>query len=171
MQKLEFRENKVLKLTNVLSRKVPRLELFSQDKQYIMLQNWIKAKRYESVGPLIVCSSGVTGVDKDGNPIIDSRLLVQLKQGNVRVENQYKFYKEIRIEHCNMVRFHDEPENLQYATNKIMLHAYENDLQLNGESYMVMINEEGGKLLCDVFMPVEQDNADGVSSDMKVIDD
>lgn len=34
-----------------------------------------------------------------------------------------------------------------------------------------MINEEGGKLLCDVFMPVEQDNADGVSSDMKVIDD
>jgi hypothetical protein len=39
MPTIEFRENKVLKLINVLSRKVPEAELFSQNKQekYILV--------------------------------------------------------------------------------------------------------------------------------------
>ena len=51
MPQIEFRENKVLKLTNVLSRKVPEKELLNQDKQIVMLMNWIKAKGYQTVGP------------------------------------------------------------------------------------------------------------------------
>jgi hypothetical protein len=39
MPKIEFRESKTLKLTNLLSRKVPEAELFSQNKQekYILV--------------------------------------------------------------------------------------------------------------------------------------
>lgn len=36
MPQIEFRENKVLKLTNVLSRKVPEKELLNQDKQIMI---------------------------------------------------------------------------------------------------------------------------------------
>ncbi|MDR3318953.1 MAG: hypothetical protein LBS99_05890 [Clostridiales bacterium] len=79
MPQIEFRENKVLKLTNVLSRKIPTAELFSQNKQITMLQNWVKAKGYETMGPLILYSGGITGADGDNNPIIDSRIMVQLK--------------------------------------------------------------------------------------------
>ncbi|MFA6867003.1 MAG: hypothetical protein WCR54_05755, partial [Clostridia bacterium] len=82
MQKIEFRENKVLKLVNVLSRKVPTEEILAQDKQVQMLENWIKAKGYQPLGPLIIYSSGITGMD--GNmPIIDSRVMQQLKNNNV----------------------------------------------------------------------------------------
>lgn len=59
MPQIEFRENKILKLNNVLSRKVPEKEIMNQEKQVQMLINWVKAKGYETVGPLIFYSSGV----------------------------------------------------------------------------------------------------------------
>ncbi|MDR1905438.1 MAG: hypothetical protein LBQ27_00780 [Clostridiales bacterium] len=156
MPTIEFRENKVLKLINVLSRKVPEAELFSTNKQIMMLQNWIKAKGYETQGPLIMYSTGITGIDADNNPIIDSRLLIQLKTDKVRLEIPYRFEKEIRIENCLMARFNDEAEKLQFATNKLTLFAYENDIELTGESYIVMIKQEEKNLLADVFMPVKK---------------
>ena len=97
MPQIEFRENKVLKLINVLSRKVPKSEIMSQDKQVVMLMNWIKAKGYQTVGPLIMYSTGITGTDSDGQPIIDSRVMVQLNTSNVRLELPYRFEKEVRI--------------------------------------------------------------------------
>ena len=154
MQKIEFRENKVLKLVNVLSRKVPTEEILAQDKQVQMLENWIKAKGYQPLGPLIIYSSGITGMD--GNmPIIDSRVMQQLKNNNVRLEIPYKYEEEIRIENCLMARFDDEPEKFQFATNKLTLFAYENDLELTGETYMIFVNQTEDNLMADVFMPVK----------------
>ncbi|MDR3293729.1 MAG: hypothetical protein LBT20_06500 [Clostridiales bacterium] len=155
MAKIEFRENKILKLTNVLSRKVPEAELFSQNKQIAMMDNWIKAKGYETQGPLIMYTGCVKGVDGDGKPIIDARVMIQLKTDKVRLELPYKFEQEKRIEHCLFARFNDEAEKLQFATNKLTLFAYENDLELTGETYMVFVKEEGSKLLADVFMPLK----------------
>ena len=155
MPKIEFRENKILKLINVLSRKIPENELFSQDKQIAMLQSWIKAKGYESMGPLITYSGGVKGVNSDNTPIIDSRLMIQLKSSNVRLELPYHFEKEIRIENCLMARFFDDGEKLQFAISKLTLFAYENDIELTGETYIIFVNQEGNKVLADVFMPVK----------------
>ncbi|MDR0695933.1 MAG: hypothetical protein LBF68_00100 [Christensenellaceae bacterium] len=53
---------------------------FSQDKQIQMLYSWIKAKGYEPIGPLIMYSSAVKGVDSENKPIMESRIMVQLKQ-------------------------------------------------------------------------------------------
>jgi hypothetical protein len=155
MPQIEFRENKVLKLTNVLSRKVPEKELFSQDKQVQMLHSWVQAKGYETLGPLVMYSSGITGTDVDGAPIIDSRIMIQLKQDKVRLEIPYRFEKEIRIANCLLARFNDEAEKLQFATMKVQLFAYENDIELTGETYMVLIKQEDKNLLADVFMPVK----------------
>lgn len=107
MPKIEFRENKVLKLTNVFSRKVPEKELLNQDKQITMLMNWIKAKGYHTIGPLIMYSTGITGVDSEGQPIIDSRVMIQLNTSIVRLELPYRFDKEIRIPNCLLARFND----------------------------------------------------------------
>lgn len=155
MPKIEFRENKILKLTNVLSRKVPTKEITHQDKQFIMLANWIKAKGYESVGPIIVYNSGLQGTDEDGQPIIESRILVQLKNDHVRLEMPYRFEKELRVENCLLARFHDKAEKLQFAISKLTLFAYENDIELTGETYTILVEQsEEGVLLADVFMPV-----------------
>jgi hypothetical protein len=155
MPQIECNENRVLKLVNVLSRKVPESEFFSQEKQVIMLQNWIKAKGYETQGPLILYSSGVKGIDSDKKPIIDSRLMLQLKQDKVRLEIPYKFQNEIRIENCLMVRFNGDAEKLSFATGKLTLFAYENDIELTGEMYMIFLKQEGNILLVDVFAPIK----------------
>lgn len=155
MSQIEFRENKVLKLINVLSRKVPKSEIMSQDKQVVMLMNWIKAKGYQTVGPLIMYSTGITGTDSDGQPIIDSRVMVQLNTSNVRLELPYRFEKDVRIPNCLLARFNDEAEKLQFATNKLTLYAYENDLELTGETYIVLIEQQENNLLADVFMPLK----------------
>lgn len=155
MSKIEFRENKVLKLTNVLSRKVPTNELMNQEKQVGMLMNWIKAKGYQTVGPLIMYSTGVTGTDADGQPIIDSRVMIQLNTGSVRLELPYRFEKELRISNCLLARFNDDAEKLQFATSKLTLYAYENDLELTGETYIVLMEQQENKLLADVFMPLK----------------
>lgn len=155
MPLIEFRENKILKLTNVLSRRVPTNELMSQDKQVGMLMNWIKAKGYQTVGPLIMYSTGITGTDADGQPIIDSRVMIQLNTSNVRLEIPYKFEKEVRVQNCLLARFNDEAEKLQFATNKLTLYAYENDLELTGETYVVLMEQQENKLFADVFMPLK----------------
>lgn len=155
MPKIEFRENKVLKLTNVLSRKVPEKELLNQDKQITMLMNWIKAKGYQTIGPLIMYSTGITGVDADGQPIIESRVMIQLNTSNVRLELPYRFDKEIRISNCLLARFNDNAEKLQFATQKLTLFAYENDLELTGETYIILMEQDSSNLLADVFMPVK----------------
>lgn len=155
MPQIEFRENKVLKLTNVLSRKVPGNELMNQDKQVSMLMNWIKAKGYQTVGPLIMYSTGITGTDSEGQPIIDSRVMIQLNTNSVRLELPYRFDKELRITNCLLARFNDEAEKLQFAINKLTLFAYENDLELTGETYIVLMEQQEKKLLADVFMPIK----------------
>ena len=153
MPQIEFRDNKILKLSNVLSRVVPAREIMNQDKQIQMLMNWIKAKGYETVGPLIMYSAGIKGVDEEGQPIIDSRIMIQLKQSIVKLEIPYHFDKELRIENCLLARFNHEPNKLQFATNKLTLYAYENDIELTGETYIVLIEQAENKMLADVFMP------------------
>jgi hypothetical protein len=155
MSQIEFRDNKTLKLTNILSRPIPVEELLKPDRQIVMLVNWIKAKGYEPLGPLITYTSGVKGVDADGKPQIESRILQQLKQNRVRLEPPYRFEETVRIENCLLARFNDDAEKLQYATMKLQVHAYENDLELTGETYMVLIEQKEKQLLADVFMPVK----------------
>jgi hypothetical protein len=120
-----------------------------------MLLTWIKTKGYEVVGPLIMYSSGTIGADSENKPIIDSKVMVQLKQNNISLELPYYFEKEIRIENCLLARFNDNAEKLQFATIKLQLYAYENDIELSGETYIIMIKQEEENVLADVFMPVK----------------
>ncbi len=156
--KLETRNNKTLKLNNVLSRTIPTNELFNQSKYLNMMNNYIMSKNLQTLGPLILYSSGLKGLDADNNPIIETRIMIQLKQSSVSLQNGYLFDKEIKVNNCNMVRFNDKQENLQYATQKLTLYAYENDITLTGESYTIFIKQEDDKLLADVFMPVDETN-------------
>ena len=155
MQKIELYENKVLKLINVLSRKIPQKESFSQAKQMQILQNWVKNKGYETFGPIIFYSSSIKSLGKEDFPIIDTKVMVQLKQNVIALDSAYLFQEEVRIVNCLFVHFNDTVDNLQYAMNKLMLFAYENDIKLTGESYMVLLKQEGSSMLADIFMPAK----------------
>jgi hypothetical protein len=155
MPKIEFRENKTLKLTNVLSREVPATELLSQNKQVLLLQNWLKTKGYETVGPLIFFTATQAGVTAPEELDVRSKIMIQLNTCNVRLESPYFFRKELRIENCLMARFADKAEKLQFAMQKLSLYAYENDLELTGDTYVIIAKQTADFLNADVFMSVK----------------
>ncbi|MDR3022102.1 MAG: hypothetical protein LBU60_05480 [Clostridiales bacterium] len=155
MPKLEFKEKMNLTLNYVLSRKIPVKEVFGNGKQVEMLQNWIKAKGYHIQGPLIMYSGGIKGTESDGTPIVESKLLTQLKEGKIKAEYPYKFEQQIRLEKCLYVRFCDKKDRFQFASMELQLYAYKNDVLLTGEMYTVLI-EDKEIMIADVFMPVKQ---------------
>ena len=83
--------------------------------------------------------------------------MMQLQNNDVRLEFSYYFDKEIKISNCLLARFNDNYEKIQFATQKLTLFAYENDLELTGETYTVVLHNEDNNVLADVFMPIKQD--------------
>ena len=156
--KLELRENKILKINNPIIREIPLEEISSIDKYVNMMKNYVEIKGFKIIGPLIQYSSGIKGIDKDNKPIIENKIILQLHQSGIKVEEPYISKETIRIENCLFCRFNDIQDNLQYAISKITLHAYENDIILNGESYIVLIENKDNILLADVFMPIKKED-------------
>ena len=87
--------------------------------------------------------------------MIDSYIMSQLKEDKIRLELPYKFENLIRRENCIMVRFVGSIEKLQFATNKITLYSYENDIELTGESYIILLEQKEKDIIADVFMPIK----------------
>ena len=58
------------------------------------------------------------------------------------------------------LRYVGEKEKFQYAISKLNLYAYENDIALTGETYIILMlteNEQGNKDgFIDVFMPIKK---------------
>lgn len=157
MQKIEFRNNKTLKISNVLFRKATDVNILSQEKHLEVLQNWIEAKGYHTLGPLIVYTSAAQGLDDVSMPIIHTSFMIQLTNNIANPEPPYGFEKLIRVENCLFTRFNGKAEDINFASMKMQLHAYENDVELTGETYTVVIEEttKEGLILADVFMPTK----------------
>ena len=156
--KLDFRENKTLKINNPIIREIPLEELNSIDKYVGMMKNYVEIKGFKIIGPLIQYSSGIKGIDKDNNPIIENKIILQLHQSGIKVEEPYITSDTLKIENCLFCRFNDTQDNLQYAISKITLFAYENDIKLTGESYIVLIENKDNVILGDVFMPIKKED-------------
>lgn len=156
--KLDFRENKTLKINNPIIREIPLDELSSIDKYVGMMKNYVEIKGFKIIGPLIQYSSGIKGIDKDNNPIIENKIILQLHQSGIKVEEPYITSDTLKVENCLFCRFNDTQDNLQYAISKITLHAYENDIKLTGESYIVLIENKDNVILADVFMPIKKED-------------
>lgn len=156
--KLDFRENKILKINNPIIREIPLEELSSIDKYVGMMKNYVEIKGFKIIGPLIQYSSGIKGIDSDNKPIIENKIILQLHQSGIKVEEPYTTSDTLRVENCLFCRFNDTQDNLQYAISKITLFAYENDIKLSGESYIVLIENKDNILLADVFMPIKKED-------------
>lgn len=153
---MDINHNKVLKLVNVLSRRIDGLEPKFQDKQILMLQNYIKSKQLESIGPLIYYSSNVKGVDTAGKPITTSKFMQQLSSSDVKVDFPYKFKPSMQIEKTLHLRFEDKVNKAQFASMKMLSYAYENEIELTGETYTVFLKQdEPGYMTADIFMPIK----------------
>ncbi|MEG1256063.1 hypothetical protein [Clostridium sp.] len=149
-EKIVIRENKVLKLNNVLIREISENELIDIDKIAYMMDSYIKSKGNSTLGPMINYSS--VEVDDNGQPKVILKLLVQLKNPIHNIEKPYELKSQIRVTNCLFVRFTEKEENLQFAYQKLGVHAFENNIKLKGDSYTVYVKKEEENIVADVFM-------------------
>lgn len=155
IEKIVVRENKVLKLNNVLIREVSESEFSDLNKISYMMESYIKSKGNAIIGPMINYSSGE--INDNGQVKIILKLMVQLKNPLHNVEAPYSLEKQIRVTNCIFARYSEKEENLQFAYSKLQLHAFENDIKLKGDSYTVYVESKDGKMVADVFMEVEKE--------------
>lgn len=150
VEKIIVRENKVLKLNNVLIREISRNELIDIDKIYYMMNSYIKSKGTTTLGPIINYSS--VEIDESGQANIIIKLIVQLKTFINKVDLPYEIKPQIRIANCLFARFNEKEENIEFAYKKLELYAFENDIKLKGDSYTVFIKQGEDEFVADVFM-------------------
>ncbi|MDU4939767.1 MAG: hypothetical protein E6X34_15090 [Clostridium sp.] len=149
-EKIVIRENKVLKLNNVLIREVSENELIDIERISYMMDSYIKSKGNATIGPMINYSS--MEIDENGQPFMKIKIMVQLKSPIHNLETPYKLKSILRVTNCLFARFNEKEENIQFAYQKLGVYAFENDIKLKGDSYTIFVNQEGDNLVADVFM-------------------
>lgn len=150
IEKIAIRENKTLKLNNLLIREVSENELIDINKISYMMDSYIKSKGNSTIGPMINYST--VEVDESGQAKIIIKLMVQLKNPIYNVEKPYELKEQLRVTNCLFARFTEKEENLQFAYQKLGVYAFENDIKLKGDSYTVFVKQEEENIVADVFM-------------------
>ncbi|MEY8425731.1 hypothetical protein AALB52_24215 [Lachnospiraceae bacterium 38-14] len=154
MGKLQFNTSKILKLQNVLKSKI---DLENQDMDLAVLvekmQSYIKVKGAVQIGPLIQCTR--TFVNEEEELDMEIILMLQCNHFINSVEKPYSMESVLRVTDCMYCRYMGPEEQLKIAYDKINVEAFENDIELEGESYTVFVdeNEEEGTIVADVFVP------------------
>lgn len=153
MKNLQYNENKILKLTNVLKYKMLiNEEDFDFDIAVQQMQSYIKAKGAIQVGPLIQYTRSFVN---DNNEIdVEIVLLLQCNNYIHSVEQPYFMESVIRVPNSMYCRYVGPEDKLNFAYQKINLEAFENDISLKGDSYTIFVdrNEEDETITADVFM-------------------
>lgn len=153
MGKLQFNMDKTLKLQNVLTGKI---DLENQDMDFAIIvekmQSYIKVKGATQIGPLIQRTRTFINDDEE----LDMEIILMLQCNNFihSVEKPYTMESLVRVTDCMYCRYMGPEEQLKIAYDKINVEAFENDIDLAGESYTVFVdsNEEEGTIVADVFM-------------------
>ena len=154
MNKIQFNQNKVLKLQNVL---IDKIDLEEEDVDFNLIvekmQSYIKVKGAMQIGPLIQHTHPFVNDQEELD--MEISLLLQCNNYIHSVEKPYIMESVLRIPNCMYCRYIGAEEKLKFAYDKINLEAFENDIELTGESYTVFVNqnEDEGTIVADVFMP------------------
>ena len=153
MEKIQVKKLKTLKLLNVLKYKyilkehVDVLELLNK------IQNYIKIKGANQIGPLIQYSRVFTNENNE----LDMEIVLMLQCNNYihNVESPYSMEYVIRVPNCMYCRYIGPEDKLKFAYDKIHLEAFENDIELEDCSYTIFVdrNEEDETIVADVFIP------------------
>lgn len=157
MAKLTISQNKVLKLKNVL---ISKMNLEEEDVDFYLIvdkmQSYIKVKGATQVGPLIQQTKPFVNDAEEVD--MEINFLLQCNNFIHNVEKTYRMESVLRIPNCMYCRYIGPEDKLKFAYDKINLEAFENDIELTGESYTVFVDQnEEGTIVADVFMPKKEE--------------
>lgn len=151
----EISENKTLKLTNVLIKTLIEEDFENFEKSVEQMENYIKSKGYQPLGPLVQYTT--TNVNENGELSVIIKLMRQVSNYINHVEPPYSMESVIRIKDCMYVRYTGPESKIKYAYDKINLTAFEEDIELKGDSYTVFVNQIDDNIVADIFMERAKD--------------
>lgn len=154
MSKLQFSENKTLKLTNVLKCKILiGEEDFDFNVAIEQMQTYIKTKGAIQIGPLIQYTK--TFINEDNEVDMEIVLMLQCNNYIHKVEQPYSMEAVIRVPDALYCRYMGPETLMKFAYDKINLEAFENDIKLEDYNYTIFVNNnpEEDMIIAEVFFP------------------
>ena len=154
MNKITTNQSKAIKLTNTLKYKcLLNEEDFDFNIAIEKMQSYIKVKAATQIGPLIQHTRAYINENNE----LDMEMIMMLQCNNYihSVEEPYSMESVLRVADCMYCRYIGPEDKLKFAYDKLNLEAFENNIQLKGESYTIFVdrNEEENTIIADVFMP------------------
>lgn len=149
MGRLDIKKNKILKLENVLVKKLHESEIERFQFEVDKMRSYLKSKGALQVGPLI---QYINFLVNDKEVEMEIKLLFQSNNYIHNIEPSYHMESSIRIKNCMYVRYQGEESKLKFAYDKIKLTAFEEDIPLKGDSYTIFVDQQDDQIIADVFM-------------------
>lgn len=148
MNEIKVAENKTLKLTNVVSRRVLPEELGNVMVILTQMHNFIKSNNAQPIGPLVQAVVEGTGPDH----VPELYLMQQATQMIPQMEPGYHMYAVLRVKNCLYAHYTGPMSHSQLASSKLQILAFENDIKLSGNTYTIFVNQDDDEAVVDVFM-------------------
>ena len=141
MNAIQISDNKTLKLTNVLSRTFTAEEMGNAMLILTQMDNFIKSHGAQPIGPLIQHVE----VSGGANPTATFRFFP-------RMDPEYHMDAVLRVRNCLYAHYTGPMAKSQLASQKLSIHAFENDIELRNSVYTIYVNQDEDDAVVDVFM-------------------
>ena len=148
MREIQIAQNKTLKLTNVLARKIEAEEFANLQIVLTQMQNFMKSNNAQPIGPMIQCVK----IPGGPNPQPEVYMMQQTTQLIPRMEPGYTQDAVLRVRGCMYAHYTGPMSQSGLASQKLNIFAFENELELNGNVYTIFVNQDDDDAVVDVFM-------------------
>ena len=128
MNEIKVAENKTLKLTNVVARRIAPEELGNMMVALTQLQNFIKSHNAQLY------------------------MMQQATQLITQTEPGYEVDAVLRVKNCLYAHYTGPMAYSQLASSKLQILAFEKDLKLTGDNYTIFVSQDDDDAVVDVFM-------------------
>lgn len=150
MPKLNVLKKRTLKLTNVLVREIECLEYGNVFAVVEQMENYAKSKGRVCRGPLIQYTYSDT--TPSGEMSLSIKLMRQLDGYIQHIEQPYAMRSVISVKNCLYVRYIGAQEQVKIAGDKIRVMAFEEDIQVKKDQYIIFVDQHDDKIVADVFV-------------------
>ena len=138
MREIQTAENKTLKLTNVVSRRIQPEEFNNMQIVLTQMHNFIKSNGAQPLGPLVQCIKLPAGP----NPQPEIYMM----------EAGYSMDAVLRVRNCLYAHYVGPMSQSGLASQKLNIMAFEHELELTGTVYTIFVNQDDDEGVVDTFM-------------------
>ena len=146
MREIQTAENKTLKLTNVVSRRIQPEEFNNMQIVLTQMHNFIKSNNAQPIGPIV--QAMVVGEDRQ----MHLYMMQQATQFIGQMEQDYHMDAVLRVKNCLYAHYVGPMSQSGLASQKLNIMAFEHELELTGTVYTIFVNQDDDEGVVDTFM-------------------